>query len=89
MVALIWIGWIACALVAYATGTIGTLLLWSIPIPVIMLAWAITVQWLYLDRANARTFRMHRRSSANAEEQPKAVRPAGHPEDARHLDAAA
>ena len=41
MVALISLGWIACALVAYATGTIGTLLLWSIPIPVITLAWVI------------------------------------------------
>jgi len=89
MVALISLGWIACAIVAYATGTLGTLLLWSIPIPVIMLAWAVTMQWLYLDRVNAFTLRMHRRSSAKAKEQPKAIRPAGHPEDVRHLDAAA
>jgi cytochrome c-type biogenesis protein CcmH/NrfF len=79
----------AAILVAYATGTFGTLLLWSIPIPVVMLAWAITMQWLYLDRVNALTLRMHRRSSAKAKEQPKAVRPAGNSEDVRHLDAAA
>jgi hypothetical protein len=89
MVALIALAWIACSIVAYATGTLATLLLWSIPIPVIMLAWAITMQWLYLDRVNALTLRMHRRSRAKAKDQRKAVRPAGNSEGVRHLDAAA
>jgi len=97
MVALIALAWIVCAIVAYATHTLGTLLLWSIPIPVIMLAWGITMQWLYLDRPNAFTLRMHRRSPAR--EQRKAIRRAGnseeavrqphHSEDGEHLDAAA
>jgi hypothetical protein len=97
MVALIALAWVACAIVAYATHTLGTLLLWSIPIPVTMLAWGITMQWLYLDRVNVFTLRMHRRSPAK--EQRKAIRPAGnsekavrhprHSEDGEHLDAAA
>ena len=82
MVALIWIGWIACALVAYATGTIGTLLLWSIPIPVVMATCLITMWWFYLDRVNVFTLRMHHRSPANEKRQ--AVRQAGRPEAVRH-----
>ena len=82
MVALIALAWVACAIIAYATHTLGTLLLWSIPIPVIMLAWAVTMQWLYLDRVNAFTLRMHHRSSAGEKRQ--AVRQAGRPEAVRH-----
>jgi hypothetical protein len=96
MVALIALAWIACAIVAYATHTLGTLLLWSIPIPVVMAACLTTMWWLYLDRVNVFTLRMHHRSPAK--EQRKAVRQAGspeavrqprHSEDADRLDAAA
>ena len=77
MVALIALAWIACAIVAYATDTLGTLLLWSIPIPVVMAICLITMWWFYLDRVNVFTLRMHHRSPANEKRQ--AVRQAGRP----------
>jgi hypothetical protein len=91
MVALIALAWVACAVIAYATHTLGTLLLWSIPIPVAMAAMVITMQRLYLDRVNVFTLRMHRRS--RPKDQPSAVGREGGAEDTsqdeERLDAAA
>jgi membrane protein implicated in regulation of membrane protease activity len=91
MVALIALAWVACAIIAYATHTLGTLLLWSIPIPVVMVAIVITMPRLYLDRVNVFPLRMHRRSQAK--EQPTAVGREGTAEDTsedqERLDAAA
>jgi len=91
MVALISLGWIACAIVAYATGTLGTLLLWSIPIPVALVTMMVIMPRLYLDRVNVFQLRMHRRS--RAEERPAAVGREGAAEhtseDEERLDAAA
>jgi hypothetical protein len=91
MVALIAVAWFACAIIAYATHTLGTLLLWSIPIPVAMVAIVIIMPRLYLDRVNVFTLRMHRRSQAK--EQPTAAGREGATEDTsedeERLDAAA
>ena len=91
MVALIALAWVVCAIIAYATHTLGTLLLWSIPIPVAMVAMVITMQRVYLDRVNVFTVRMPRRS--RAKEQPAAAGREGTAEDAaedeERLDAAA
>jgi len=100
MVALIAIAWIACAIIAYFAHALGTLLLWSIPIPVGMLAVLITMERVYLDRVNVFTIWMHRRPAARqrhpAKEQPTAVRPEptaeeheGAQEEVERLDAAA
>jgi hypothetical protein len=93
MVALIVLAWIACAVLAYAAHTLGTLLLWSIPIPVVMVAGLITMQRLYLDRPHVFTLRMPRRSPAKerreVKEQPKTVRHEGTSEEVERLDAAA
>ncbi len=94
MVALIAIAWVVCAIIAYFAHTLGILLLWSIPIPVVMAAVLITMERLYLDRVNVFTLRTGRRSPAK--EQRKAVRHQGTPEDhegtsedGERLDAAA
>jgi len=91
MVALIALAWVACALIAYATHTLGTLLLWSIPIPVAMVAMVIAMPRLYTDRVNVFTFRMHRRSPAR--KRPTAAGREGTAEDTsedeERLDAAA
>jgi hypothetical protein len=79
MVALIALAWVACAIIAYATHTLGTLLLWSIPIPVAMVAMVITMPRLYLDRVNVSPIRTHRRSGAK--ERPAAVGREGAAED--------
>ena len=100
MVALIAIAWIACAIIAYFAHTLGTLLLWSIPIPVVMMAVLIIMERFYLDRVNVFTIWMHRRSAAKerrpAEEQRTAVRAEGTseehegtPEEVERLDVAA
>lgn len=87
LVAIAWIAWIACAVVAYSTHTLGTLLIWSIPIPVIMGSLLISMRLLYLDRAYAFTLRRQRRSPAK--EQRKAVPHERNAEDVERLDAAA
>jgi hypothetical protein len=91
MVALIALAWVACALIAYATHTLGTLLLWSIPIPVALVAMVVIMPRLYLDRVNVFPLRMHRRP--RAKERPAAVGREGAAEhtseDEERLDAAA
>jgi hypothetical protein len=87
MVILAAIAWIACAVVAYSTHTLGTLLIWSIPIPVLMVSLLISMRLLYLDRAHAFTLQRQRRSPAK--EQRKAVPHERTAENVKRLDAAA
>jgi hypothetical protein len=87
MVMMAALAWIACAVLAYAAHTLGTLLIWSIPVPVIMVSWLISMRLLYHDGAYAFSFRRQRRPSAK--EKGKAVRSERHTGDVERLDAAA
>jgi hypothetical protein len=68
LAAIAWIAWIACAIVAWSTHTLGTLLVWSIPIPVIMVSLLISMRLLYRDRARTLS-----RSEGNADRQRKSI----------------
>jgi len=87
MVMMAALAWIVCAVVAYAAHTLGTLLIWSIPVPVIMVSWFISMRLLYHDGAYAFSFRRQRRPSAK--EKGKAVRSERHTGDVERLDGAA
>jgi len=81
------IAWIACVVVACSTHTLGTLLIWSIPIPVVMVSLLIGMRLLYLDRAQA--LRLRRQHRSPAKQEPKAVPHERNAEDVNRLDAAA
>jgi hypothetical protein len=81
------LAWIACAVVAYGTHTLGTLLICSIPVPVIMVSSLISMRLLYHDGAYAFSFRRQRRPPAK--EKGKAVRRERDTGDVERLDAAA
>ena len=87
MIILVAIAWTACAIVGYSTHTLGTLLIWSVPIPVIMVPLLISMRLLYLDGAYAFTLRRQRRSPAK--EQRKAVPHERNAEGVEGFDAAA
>jgi len=52
VVILLPIAWIVCAIAAYSDRTLGMLLLWSIPIPGVMVPMMIWMRWRYNDRVH-------------------------------------
>ena len=76
MVILFTVAWIACAIVAFSNHTLWILLLWSIPIPAIMVPWLIWMRWHYDNERHVFTLpRPHRLPHLSRHQRQAALQP--------------
>lgn len=67
------IAWIACAIIAFSNHTLGMLLLWSIPIPGVMVPFLWWMRWYHHDEPHAAAVPRPRRSPRPSARQRHAV----------------